>query len=403
MLSGLKARLDQINVDTIDDINIIEIDYNLWILHHDVDSSNYIEACTEYGIHYSNTASILDVNKRSRLLLKKLRIEGSFISYCKQFNESGSMIDTLDFVCICLMHCIMRVSEKLITTLLREATKTETRQNKILPAVTKIINLKLSNEGPYQPNMRNTSDEDHNDDPNNVTDTVNISSEGNQFMDILEENRIEEEEADEPSYGFRLKMEEKKLADYKISYVRNNRVLEVMDEIIDACDLEETQALMFKNLFKLWSSIKKQLLNEKQFEPTDIENLESDIHDFKILYLDNFGTNYVTNYIHILISGHVIEMIERYGNLAIFSGIGFENLVGRVRSFYFKRTNRGGNKGRGKSRCKSKASENLRGFMLRRYARIIGEILKKNPEGDQSFIDKLHYRGNALNLIIRFA
>jgi len=39
---------------------------------------------------------------------------------------------------------------------------------------------------------------------------------------------------------------------------------------------------------------------------------------------------------------------EHYETLAIFSGIGFENLVGRVRSFYFKRANKGGNKGRGK-------------------------------------------------------
>ena len=65
-------------------------------------------------------------------------------------------------------------------------------------------------------------------------------------------------------------------------------------------------------------------------------------------WLSLWGKAGVTNYIHMLISGHITEYMIKFRSLYRFSQQGWENLNHILKSFFFKRTNHGGTKYRSK-------------------------------------------------------
>ena len=393
-----KAVLDQVNVTTIDLVDIDVIRYSLQVRRHEFGSDNYKEACSEFGLRFANNSYKFSKEKTERELLKYLIVEGNLVHYCFNYKKP-SMLTNVDFVCICLMHCIMRVSEKLINELVQAVMKTHSdrMQKKIISDIEDIINRKLSNDFYSNPHVAIFAEPSENEKPTNIAkDFLELIAEANK-----KDDEVETAENDDLSYGFRIKMEDKK-ANFKISYVRVNKVLLVIDSIIEACQFEEEVETTFKDIFISWLLVKEKLLSEGEFSSHDIESLDEEICKFRKLILAYFGLNIVTNYIHIIIAGHIIEMIKIFGNVAIFSGVGFENLVGRVRNFYFRRTNRSGSKGRGKClRKKSTAAENVRQYLYRRYARGIDAILKSNPDGDHDYLNSLLKRGRTVNKLIR--
>jgi hypothetical protein len=68
-------------------------------------------------------------------------------------------------------------------------------------------------------------------------------------------------------------------------------------------------------------------------------------------YVDLAGTENVTNYIHLIGSGHLVYYLKHFRNLYKFSQQGWEALNAKVRRVYFSRTQRGGNVG-GKAKLK---------------------------------------------------
>ena len=59
----------------------------------------------------------------------------------------------------------------------------------------------------------------------------------------------------------------------------------------------------------------------------------------------SLGKRGVTNYIHLLGSGHISELLFKWRNLYAHSQQGWEALNSLVKSVYFRRSNRGGGRG----------------------------------------------------------
>jgi len=82
---------------------------------------------------------------------------------------------------------------------------------------------------------------------------------------------------------------------------------------------------------------------------------QSHIDAFFILWVDITGHEGITNYIHMLAVGHISEYLVYWGNLYDHSQQGWEAFNSLIKTFFFRRTGRGGagNKGRGpKSRLR---------------------------------------------------
>ena len=105
-----------------------------------------------------------------------------------------------------------------------------------------------------------------------------------------------------------------------------------------------------KSLLTGYSSLMEDLNRHKPYEK-DSEELMAlatkcnlVFHQFVMLN----GKENVTNYFHILGSGHTIYFIKKFGSLYRYSQQGWESMNFLIKHFYFHNTNHGGNCGRGK-------------------------------------------------------
>jgi hypothetical protein len=92
--------------------------------------------------------------------------------------------------------------------------------------------------------------------------------------------------------------------------------------------------------------------------------------------IDLFGEEGITNYIHILGSGHMLYFLENYDCLYMYSQQGWEDLNNRCQAFLMQNTSRGGygsSEGKGKSYT----------FPIVRY--ILRDWLWKTGLADQFF------------------
>jgi len=86
-----------------------------------------------------------------------------------------------------------------------------------------------------------------------------------------------------------------------------------------------------------------------------LESFQSHVDQFFAIWVNLTGHKGVTNYIHMLASGHISEYLIYWGNLYDHLQQGWEAFNSLIKTFFFRRTGRGGagNKGRGpKSRLR---------------------------------------------------
>ena len=316
---------------------------------------------------------------RNHKLLKFLIQKGNLVGYCQQFKHPLSMIKDPQNCCICLMHCIMRVSEKLMTLLLRESCKDNTNKDFkgfVKPQIQAIINGRLSNSKEFI---------------NSEPDRENNKTRCEVFFEKISLN---EDIADDSGYDFQIKESDKSVDDFKISYSRMLKLLEVANDIIEASNLVEEKETLYKRIFTSWNLIIEHLFKKDAYSEDDIQSLWTEIIRFRDLFIDAFGGNSITNYVHIIISGHLIEMIRRFGNISNFSGIGFESLIGRTRSYIYKRTNHAGNNGGDE---KSTHASNLLPFVFRRIARQLDSLSQHNSlYSDLYSVDNMKTVGSSM-------
>jgi hypothetical protein len=77
-----------------------------------------------------------------------------------------------------------------------------------------------------------------------------------------------------------------------------------------------------------------------------------------------WGTDRVTNYLHLLFAGHIRDELYRCGSLWKFQAQGWEALNSSIKQFIFKRTSRGGG---GQSIAKSLHRWSLRRLLIWLY------------------------------------
>ncbi len=92
------------------------------------------------------------------------------------------------------------------------------------------------------------------------------------------------------------------------------------------------------------------LLMETTRKREDFSDQEiEDYHDLCLNFMDKWvklaGAAHVTNYIHIIGSGHLIYFLQRFRNLYKYSQQGWEAMNSKIKKYYHHNTNHGGNVG----------------------------------------------------------
>jgi hypothetical protein len=90
--------------------------------------------------------------------------------------------------------------------------------------------------------------------------------------------------------------------------------------------------------------------SKRRFFDEEIDAFGTQCDDFFELWVDLTGLEGMTNYIHMIGSGHMTYYLREWRNLYRYSQQGWETLNSLLKNIYFRRTQRGGHKGDGQSR-----------------------------------------------------
>ncbi len=136
---------------------------------------------------------------------------------------------------------------------------------------------------------------------------------------------------------------------------RTRKVVDSFDLFVDVCIVSNDEKQQWKRSIGHYRKAMKLLRQKTNLSAGEIEAFQGHVDAFFHLWINLTGHEGVTNYIHMLASGHITEYLIYWGNLYDHSQQGWEAFNSLIKTFFFRRTGRGGagNKGHGpKSRLR---------------------------------------------------
>jgi hypothetical protein len=137
----------------------------------------------------------------------------------------------------------------------------------------------------------------------------------------------------------------------------NGRTVNIIDKLellIDYCIPESVDRklnLQWKSCMPHYRSAMERIRQKTDFTDADIRQYQEQFDLFFQEWMAMYGLKGITNYIHLLSSGHMSDYLHKWRNLYLHSQQGWESLNNLVKIFFFRRTGRGGGK-YGKSKLK---------------------------------------------------
>ncbi len=138
----------------------------------------------------------------------------------------------------------------------------------------------------------------------------------------------------------------------KVSLTNNKARLFVdnIDALVNhvfSAAIHQQRKEVWLKLIRDYRDAMKILWKRSECTESDIHEFQLKINDFFVAYVEESGAGKegVTNYIHMLGSGHVAYYMKTHGNLYKFSQQGWESLNEKFKLSFFNHTQRGGNFG----------------------------------------------------------
>ena len=151
----------------------------------------------------------------------------------------------------------------------------------------------------------------------------------------------------EQNGNWRVPQDSGELKVLSFSNVTARRLVSNIDQIFDLVFKFHNDDGVRKQLFHeclkvMFPPIVTALRKRSSFSDDEITQLQKDIDNWYHAWMYLTGLEGMTNYIHLLGSGHISYYLKKYRNLYRYSNQSWERLNKRVKRFYLQRTQRGG-------------------------------------------------------------
>jgi len=272
----------------------------------------------------------------------------TFLENVRQWHEDGRdrvpIIEILELLVPCILHLENRVGEKLLTTILRKAIDLQNNGQKehFLKAMQHTFQSKIfgSDNSPSQWKLRYEKG----------------PGDGNITLESIQ--------------------------------MRNNmarRCISSIDEIIEAAFMEGTEiSHQLIEACTKYQEAMSLLTIHRDLSEDEIEHFQTLIDDFYEIWVDTFGSEGISNYIHMLGAGHVMYFLTEYKCLYLYSQQGWEALNGQIQTFIHQNSQRGGNN--------SSVNKGEKSYIYCLVRLVLRDLLWKTYQADSFFLD-LERRG----------
>jgi len=123
----------------------------------------------------------------------------------------------------------------------------------------------------------------------------------------------------------------------------------------------------------------------RELTEEECDQFQDHIDDFYEIWINIFGDEGITNYIHMLGSGHIYYFLKKYGCLYLYSQQGWEALNNTIQTFIHQSSQRGGF---------GSGDGNRKSYIFPLVRMIVRDLLWKTYEADKFFI-RLEEEGKA--------
>jgi hypothetical protein len=112
------------------------------------------------------------------------------------------------------------------------------------------------------------------------------------------------------------------------------------------CIANKARRERWNEVIQLWRSVMECARRREDFSEQDVEDFQTMADDWFEKWVTMFGRDGLTNYTHIVSSGHLAFYMTTWGNLYKYSQQGWEAYNSLLKRVYFRRTQRGGHGGK---------------------------------------------------------
>ena len=124
--------------------------------------------------------------------------------------------------------------------------------------------------------------------------------------------------------------------------VRTRRIIDALDTIVDLCVIDEGRKTMWTAALNNYRIAMVLLRQREDFTNTTIASYQPHADKFFQSWILLWNKEGVTNYIHMIGSGHIADYLYKWRNLYRFSQQGWEAMNSFIKTFFFRRTSHGG-------------------------------------------------------------
>ena len=142
----------------------------------------------------------------------------------------------------------------------------------------------------------------------------------------------------------------KEIGTIQMDNMRTRKIMGQLELLVEECIvIEDHKATWLACIPKFRDGMIK-LRGREDFDDAAIFSFQKDMDEFFQLWVELWGLEGCTNYIHMMSSGHLSVYLKKWKNLYRHSQQGWEAFNSLLKTFYFRRTQRGGvsNAGRGR-------------------------------------------------------
>jgi hypothetical protein len=141
----------------------------------------------------------------------------------------------------------------------------------------------------------------------------------------------------------------KEIGTIQMDNMRTRRIMGQLELLVEECIVEEPDKIKWLACIPKFRDGMIKLRSRDDFDDTAIFSFQKDMDEFFQLWVELWGLEGCTNYIHMMSSGHLSVYLQKWKNLYRHSQQGWEAFNSLLKTFYFRRTQRGGasNAGRG--------------------------------------------------------
>jgi hypothetical protein len=134
----------------------------------------------------------------------------------------------------------------------------------------------------------------------------------------------------------------KTIGDVSLTNSRARKLVAGLSPIVDQYIMDDWRKEMWNSALVQYEEAVAGLQSRKDFTDEDITLWQQGVDFFYTIWVDLHGMDGLTNYIHMLGAGHVGYYLRLYRNLYRYSQQGWEAMNDKIKTFYFRRTQRGG-------------------------------------------------------------